>query len=374
MLKPGLTFLNHGSFGAVPRAVFDAQTERRAKIEAEPIELLGRRSAELIEVAKVPIGQMLGMKPENFGFVTNATDGVNAILRSLTFKPGDELLTTDHVYGAVRQTMKIAAREAGATVREVPIPLPVTSGKAISDAVLNAISPKTRLLVIDHVTSPTGMVFPLEPIIAGCRERGVEVLADGAHMPGMCPLDIEKLGATYYAANLHKWICGPKGSAFIWVHPDRQSEIHPTTVSHHLDEGFRREFQWQGTRDISSWLTVPNAITFMAELGWDNVMKHNHQMATWAHQMLLERWDREPISPIDGSLLGSLATVPLPDRLAKLEGPDQAALAQRLYDEFQIEVPLVYWNGHGMLRVACQVYNTLAEYERLAEVVLQLAK
>jgi isopenicillin-N epimerase len=374
MLRPGLTFLNHGSFGAVPRQVFDVQTEWRARIEAEPIEMLGRRSAELIDEAKIPVGKMFGMKPADFGFVTNATEAANAVLRSLNLRPGDELLTTDHVYHAIRQTMKLTARRAGATVREVAIPLPVTSAEQIRDAVLNAISPSTRLLVIDHVTSPTGLVFPLEAIIKGCRERGVEVLADGAHTPGMLPLDVEKIGATYYVANLHKWVCAPKGSAFVWVSPDRQADVHPTVISHHLDDGFAREFSWQGTRDISSWLTVPTAIAFMADLGWDAVMEHNHRLAAWAHQMLIDRWNVKPLSPVDGALLGSLATVSLPAALAQLDSKQQQALQQRLFNEFQIEVPLVGWNGRSMLRVACQVYNTPAEYDRLAAVILNLAK
>jgi isopenicillin-N epimerase len=258
-------------------------------------------------------------------------------------------------------------------VREIAIPLPVASADRIGEIVLNAVASNTRLVVIDHVTSPTGLVFPVEAIVRGCQARGVDVLVDGAHTPGMLPLDVEKLGATYYVANLHKWVCAPKGSAFIWVQPDRQAGIHPTVVSHHLDEGFAREFGWTGTRDISPWLTVPTAISFLAELGWDAVMDHNHRLAVWAHQMLVDRWRVEPISPLDGSLLGSLATVRLPGSLAKLEGQEHQALQQRLYDEFQIELPLVRWNNHGMLRVACQVYNTPTEFERLADAISKLA-
>lgn len=373
MLKDGISFLNHGSFGATPRAVFEAQNDWRRRIEAEPVEILGRRNAALVETAKEPVGKLLGMSPANFGFVTNATEGINAVLRSLALSPDDELLTTDHVYHAVRQAMRLTARRSGATVREVAVALPVASAGRITDTVLNAISPKTRLLLIDHVTSPTGLVFPVEQIVAECTKRGVDVLIDGAHAPGMVRLDVEKLGATYYAANLHKWVCAPKGSAFVWVRPDRQREVHPTVVSHFLDEGFTREFGWQGTRDISAWLTVPPAIQFMSELGWDRVIDHNHRLASWAHRYLCEKFGVAPLSPLDGSLLGSTASVMLPSPLDRLTLKEVEALQQRMYSEFGFEVPLMRWNDRVMLRVSCQVYNQPEEYERLAATILKIA-
>jgi len=251
-----------------------------------------------------------------------------------------------------------------------PPPRPIVqshpdSPEQIRDRVLDALSPKTRLLVIDHITSPTALVFPLEEIVAGCKASGVEVLADGAHAPGMLPLNVEKIGATYYAANLHKWVCAPKGTAFLWVSRDRQTEVHPAVISHNLDQGFASEFGWQGTRDISSWLTAPAAIAFMADLGWDNVMHHNHQLAAWAHQLLVQRWGVNPISPMDGSLLGSMATVALPGKLAMLVGAELGALQQRLYTEFNLEQPFMSFDGQTMLRVSCHVYNTPANTKDL---------
>ena len=373
LLSPGLTFLNHGSFGAVPAAVFQAQTEWRRRIEADPIELLGRRCADLVADAKVPVAERFGMRPDDFGFVTNATEGVNAVLRSLALRPGDELLTTSHVYHAVRQTMRLAARRAGGTVREVAVPLPVTSAADVLDRIVAGLSPATRLLVIDHVTSPSGLVFPVAAIVAACGERGVDVLVDGAHAPGMLPLDVGRLNPAYYAANLHKWCCCPKGTAFLWVAPSHQADVHPTVISHRLDEGFANEFAWQGTRDKSAWLTAPTALAFLADLGWDAVLAHNHQMAVWAHAMLVDRWQVEPVSPLDGSMLGTMATVRLPGRLAELDGPALTALQQRLHDEHRIEVPLIGWPGGAMLRVSCQAYNTPADYERLADVIARVA-
>jgi isopenicillin-N epimerase len=226
--------------------------------------------------------------------------------------------------------------------------------------------------VIDHVTSPSGLVFPVAQIVAGCRDRGVDVLVDGAHVPGMIALDVEALAPAYYAANLHKWVCAPKGTAILWVSPRHQAEVHPTVISHNLDAGFAREFAWQGTRDIAAWLTAPVAIEFMSGLGWDRVLDHNHRMAVWAHQMLTDRWGVEPVSPLDGSLLGSMAAVRLPGRLADFDGNQLAALQQRLHDQHRIEVPMIPWKP-AMLRVSCQVYNRPEEYERLGEVIAEIA-
>jgi isopenicillin-N epimerase len=375
MLKGGIDFFNHGSFGAVPRAVFEAQSAWRVKLESEPIELIGRRWEDLVREAKRPVGAWLGMSENDFGLVTNATEGVNAALQSLSLSTGDELLATSHVYNAVRQAMRHTARRAGAEYREVKIPLPVRSTGEITETVLGALTPRTRVLVIDHITSPTALVFPVQQIIEGCanRKNPVDVLVDGAHAPGMVPLDVGKLGAAYYAANLHKWVCAPKGSAFLWVRPDLQPAVHPAVISHHWGEGFAREFGWQGTRDLSAWLTIPRAMQFMADLGWGRVMGHNHHMAAWAHRMLVERWKVEPISPLDGSMLGSTATVRLPAPLAAMDAAQSAALQQRLYTEFGIEVPLV-WNEGWTLRVSCQVYNSAAQYERLAGVIESIAR
>ena len=369
MLEPGVAFLNHGSFGAVPRVVFDAQTEWRRRIEASPIELLGRQCPALLADAKAHIGALLGMRPADFGLVTNASEGANAVFRSMDLKPGDELAATTHVYPAIRQAMRYAAGRAGATFREIEVPLPVRSAEEMARTVLGGLGNRTRLLVIDHVTSPTGLVFPVDRIAPGCAARGVDVLVDGAHAPGMFDVDVPALGATYYAGNLHKWCCAPKGCGFLWARPDRQADLHPTVISHYLGEGFAREFDWQGTRDITAWLTAPAAIAFMTSLGWPRVRAHNHAMAVWAHELMCRRWGVEPISPPDGSLLGSMATMRLPASLQSMSEPDGLALQQRMYAEYRIEVPIVRWCGEWFLRVSCQAYNKPEEYERLSEVV-----
>jgi isopenicillin-N epimerase len=373
MLDPTITFLNHGSFGAAPKCVFVEQTRWRMRVEAEPIELLARRGVALLEESRRAVGQWLGMRPEDFGFVTNATEGVNAVLRSMELRAGDELLTTTHVYNAVRQAMKYTAGRAGATYREIEVPLPVQSPGQVVEAIVGGLSPQTKLLVIDHITSPTALIFPVEQIAAECARRGVDVLVDGAHAPGMVPLDVPRVGVAYYAGNLHKWACAPKGCGFLWVRPDRQAGVHPLVISHHLGEGFSREFGWQGTRDVSAWLSVPRALQFMAELGWDGIMGHNHAMARWVQQMLCKAWGVTPISPADGSMLGSMASIPMPPPLDRLTEAEAMDLQQRLYTTHRIEVPIMLWGGRAFIRPCCQVYNTPDEYEQLARVIPALA-
>jgi isopenicillin-N epimerase len=374
MFDTALAFLNHGSFGAMPRVVFEEHTRWRKEIENDPVEMLGRRSAKLIDGAKSAVGMWLGMNPSDFGLVTNATEGINCVLRSRRFGPGDELLTTNHVYNAVRQAMKYVAGRSGAEYREIEIPLPVESAESIERAIGNAITGKTRLLVIDHVTSPTGMVFPIERIISACNERGVDVLIDGAHAPGMLRFDVSKLGAAYYAGNLHKWACAPKGCAFIWIREDRQSEIHPMVISHNLGKGLAAEFVWQGTRDFAAWFSIPRAIEFMGELGWEKVISHNHAMAVWVNQMLCERWKVGSVSPADGSMIGSMVTVALPAPLDGMTDEKIGALQGRLHDQYRIEVPLFRIGGRVYVRPCCQVYNLAEDYYRLAGAIEAEAK
>ena len=361
------------AFGAVPRLVFDEQTEWRRRVEARPVEMLARRGDELIGSAKEAAGSWLGMRPEDFGLVTNATEGVNAVLRSLMLRPGDELLTTTHVYNAVRQAMRYVAGRAGASYRELDVPLPVAGPEDVVQRVLGALSDKTRLLVIDHVTSPTALIFPVETIVRECSRRGVDVLVDGAHAPAMLPLDVQGSGAAYYAGNLHKWAFAPRGAAFLWARPDRQADIHPTIISHRLGEGFSREFAWQGTRDVTAWLTVPRAVKFLSELGEQRVREHNHAMAVWAHRLLCEKWGAAALSPLDGSMLGSMATVELPRQFQAMTDAEGEAFQRRLYSDHRFEVPVHRFAGRWVLRVSCQVYNAAAQYERLADVVNTLA-
>jgi len=373
-LDPAITFLNHGSFGSCPKPVLAYQRQWQDRIEARPIEMLGRRSDEMLSDAKAVLGPFLGVKKNDFAFVTNATDAANAILRSLTFKPGDELLTTSHVYGAIRKTLRYVADRCGAHVIEVNVQAPLAGPRDVVSAIEAQLTDRTKFVVVDHVTSPTALVYPVKEIAKLCTSRGIDILIDGAHAPGMLDLDIASIGATYYIGNLHKWVCAPKGAGFIWVAPSHQADIHPTVISHHYTEGFAEEFSWQGTRDFSPWLAAAEAIRFIGQFGWPRVREHNHALATWAQQRLTSMWQVPATSPMDGSMLGSMVTIQLPaqDVIKRVKTFDR--FAALLYDNHNIEVPIIDWADRWWVRCSCQVYNTPAEYEKLGNAVLDIIR
>jgi isopenicillin-N epimerase len=374
-LERGVAFLNHGSYGACPREVLDCQAELREEMEAEPVRFLGRELDDRLDAARAALAAFVGADPDDLAFISNATSGVNAVLRSLTLSPGDELLTTDHAYGACRNTLDFVAARAAAKVTVAVIPFPVVSADAIVDAVVAKVTPRTRLALLDHITSPTGFILPMERLIAELGRRGVETLVDGAHAPGMIALDLRALGATYYSANCHKWICAPKGSAFLWVRRDRQAEIHPLTISHGATgvrpdrSRFRLEFDWTGTQDPTAWLTVPKAIEYMGGLvpgGWPALMARNRALALAARELLCVAAGSPPLCP--DAMIGSLASVILPDRPTKetgwrLRDPLQA----RLFDHWGIEVPIMRWPVKRLLRISAQLYNSPEQYAHLAQ-------
>ncbi|MHC5112807.1 MAG: aminotransferase class V-fold PLP-dependent enzyme [Planctomycetota bacterium] len=375
MLDDAVDFLNHGCFGARLRRVSEAQEMWRLKFEARPVHVLDRHRDVLLEEAKAPLGTFLGMRPDDFGLVTNTTDGINAVLRSMRFEPGDELLTTSHVYNAIRLTMRYLADRGGLVYREIDLPLPVESDDQVVETIAAALTDRTRVLVVDHVTSPTATVLPIERLVALGAERAVDVIVDGAHAPGMLPLDVEAIGAPYYVGNLHKWLCACPGAAFLWVHPDRQPEVHPTVISHFLGEGLGAEFSWQGTRDYSSWMTIPAAISEMDALAgpesWPRIMQHNHDLATWVQAHLSEAWDVTPSTPPDGSMLGSMVSLPVPDATRR-RFDDATELHDVLYDQYRLEVPMFELGDTWLIRPSCQVYNTPEQYERLGRAVREI--
>lgn len=335
--------------------------------------MLGRRIRELLAPSKSAVARRLGCEPGEIGFVTNATEAINGVLRSLTFSPGDELLTTTHVYNAVRQAMKSTAAQHGAIYREFDLPLPLQAPEQVVQRLAKAIGSQTRLVVIDHVTSPTALVMPVEAIVQECRRRNVPLLIDGAHAPGMLALDLARLDADFYAANLHKWLFVPKGCGILRVSSKWRDRVHPAVVSHFRGEGFDREFDWQGTRDASAWITAADSIAFVESIGAERIMEHNHALACWAHALLCERLEVEPLSPIDGCMLGSMATVRLPGAL-RSRFDTVELLAAHLYDDARIEIPVIDFAGHWHVRISAQIYNRPEEYERLARVLEQLSQ
>jgi len=376
-LKPGTVFLNHGSFGACPKPVLELQAKLRRELEAEPVQFLWRRYEERLEPARRVLAKFLGADSRDVVFVTNATTGINAVLRSLKLKRGDELLTTSLDYNACRNVLNEVVRQTGTKLVVANIPFPLQSAAEITAAILKAVTKRTRLALLDHVTSNTAIIMPLRQIIQALEAHGLETLVDGAHAPGMLPLNLRKLRPTYYTANLHKWVCAPKGAAFLYVRNDRQAGIQPAVISHGNNRTrpgftpFQDRFDWAGTFDPTAWLCVPEAIRWMGQLvpgGWQQLRERNHQLIVKARKHLCKQLEVE--LPCPEELLGSMATIPLPARFQKRKASgkiDREQLA--LYDRFGIEVPLSRFGTppRRWLRISAQIYNSPADYEFLAD-------
>lgn len=373
-LDPEVTYLNHGTVGAPPRRVLAKQQEIRDEIERRPSQFLLRELTGVavvgvprtepprIRVAAKAVAEFVGAKGDDVVFVDNATTGANAVLRSLDLREGDEIVVTDHIYGGVLNAAKFATRERGALLRTVELPYPVRDPGLLVEAVVAAIGPRTRALVVDHVTSESALVLPVREIAARCRAKGVPVLVDGAHAPAAIPLDIPSLGVSWYSANLHKWAMTPRSSGFLWVSPEHRNGLHPTVISWGLDQGLLAEFDLVGTRDPSPFLAAPEAIAFMREIGVEAMQAHNHALAWEAARLLSERWGTELGMPEE--MVGSMATIQLPERLGS-SSEDADRLRDALLFEDRIEIQLHAWRGRLWVRLSAQVYNDLADIERL---------
>ena len=381
-LDPSVTFLNHGSFGACPIAVLDAQARIRDEIEREPVTFFGRELEDRLDAARLALARFVGADADGLAFVDNATTGANAVIRSLRFEPGEEILATSHGYNAVRNAIDFAAERSGARMVVADVPFPISGPGEIRDRVLAAVTPRTRLAVVDHVTSPTALVFPVGSIVADLADRGVDTLVDGAHAPGMVDLDVDAVGAAYYAGNCHKWLCAPKGAGFLHVRRDRRDRVHPTTISHGRNapredrSRFRLEFDWTGTRDPSPYLCVPDAIRAIGEMhpgGWAGVRARNRALALEASEILAARIPAPAPGPPE--MIGAMAStrlppVPAPPSPRRLLDPVQEALFER----YRIEVPVFPFPdaAHRVIRVSAQLYNERGDYERLCDALSRL--
>ena len=378
-LDPAVAFLNHGSYGACPSEILRHQAELRAEMEAEPVRFLGRDLDDRLDAARAALAAFVGADADDLAFVANATGGVNAVLRSLRLSAGDELLTTDHCYQACRNTLDYVAARTGARVVVATIPFPVASPEAVVETVLAKATSRTRLALLDHITSPTALVLPIERLIDALAGRGIETLVDGAHAPGMVPLDLRRLGAAYYSGNCHKWLCTPKGSAFLWVRRDRQVDIHPLTISHGAKgerpgrTRFRLEFDWTGTQDPTGWLTVPMAIDYLGGLvpgGWSALMARNRALALDARRTICAAVGIPPACPDE--MIGSIASMMLPDSpTTDLTWRARDPIQGRLFEGWGFEVPIMRWPGppKRLIRISAQLYNDASQYDRLAEVL-----
>lgn len=375
-LDPAITYLNHGTVGATPRRVLAAQQEIRDAIERQPARFLIRELADVkqvamrvrprMRVAADAVAAFLGARGDDLVFVDNATAGINAVLRSLRFEPGDEILLTDHGYGSVVHVAKHVAGLAGARVVTVELPHPRWDAGAIVEAIAGALGPRTRLAIVDHVTSPTALVLPVAQIAARCREADVPVLVDGAHGPGAIAFDLPATGADWYTGNLHKWAMAPRSSAMLWAPPERQAGLHPPVISWGYGLGFAAEFDLTGTRDPSPWLAAPDGLAFMRDLGLDALREWNHRLAWGSARLLADRWSVE--LPQDESLVGCMVSVPLPGRFGATP-EDAARLKDALLYEDSIEAHLMSFRGRLLWRISAQAYNEPADVERAAQAI-----
>jgi isopenicillin-N epimerase len=381
-LDPTVTFLNHGSYGACPESVLAVQRAFSDRLESEPVRFLSGDLPELLDEARATVGRFLGADPAGLAFVANATTGYNAVLQSLRFAAGDELLTNDHEYNATINAMRAVAARDGAKVVVAPVPFPTAGPETVRDAILGAVTDRTRLVVVSHITSPTALIFPIADIVDELAARGIDTLVDGAHAPGMVPTGVDALGAAYWTGNGHKWLCGPKGAAVLWVREDRRDRIHPLVVSHGANavlgdrSRFRHEFDWVGTSDPTGFLTLPAAIEWMAAQapgGWTEVMASNRALALDGRDRLCAALDIEPPAP--ASMIGSMATLHLP--WVDADDDTTERLHDRLVAEDRIQVPIGVWpvpaartvgvRPQAFVRISAQRYNEPADYDRLAE-------
>jgi isopenicillin-N epimerase len=382
LLDREITFLNHGSFGACPSPVLEAQTCFREQLEQEPLRFFMREFEPLLDNARNELAAFVGAGADELAFVPNATTGINAVLRSLFFDPGDELLTTNQEYNACRNAIDFIASRTGAKVIVAEVPFPIESQEQVIAAIVKCVSPKTKLALLDHIVSQTGLIFPIKQLINELANFGVDVLVDGAHAPGMVALNLDEIGAAFYTGNCHKWLCAPKGAGFLYVRRDKQDTIRPTTISHGANSPrtdksrFQLEFDWMGTSDPSPYLCVPVAINFMGSLwdgGWPELMAKNHALALAGRQILLDKLGL-PL-PCPDEMVGSMAVVPLPDENSDVVAKGGIApLQEALWEIFKIEVPVIPWpdSSKRLVRISAQYYNTLSQYEYLAKALVEL--
>jgi isopenicillin-N epimerase len=367
LLDPTVAHCNHGSFGAVPASVLAEQEELRRRMAVNPMKWFHSEMPTLVVKARGEVAEFIGARPEDTAFVNNVTVGVSAVLASLQLEPGVEVVTTNHIYGAVNLAVERLCGRTGATRVIVDIPLDASDDE-VSAAVLDHCSARTGLVVIDQVTSPTARLFPVQAIAAGAHEYGAAVLVDGAHAVGMLPVDVPSIGADFWTANLHKWPCAPAGSGVLWVDPSWQSRIHPTVVSHADLESFPLPFDRVGTDDLTAWIAAPSSIRLLSELGWSRVRHHNSLLVQEGQRIVGEALDVAPDQLRHDAGL-SLALVPLP-----VDGVPDRATAQDLQEFLSargVEVPIPPFGGQHSIRLSAHVYNRPGDYERLADGVIE---
>jgi len=373
LIRPDVTFLNHGSFGACPRPVFERYQSWQLELERQPVEFIGRRSQELLREARTALSGYLSCDPDEIVYSQNVTTALNIVARSLPLKAGDEILTTDHEYGALERTWRFLCEKTGAKVMERELPLPLDDPDEVVEAVMAGVTPRTRVLFLSHITSPTAVILPIEKLIAKAREAGIWTVIDGAHAPGQVPVDLHALGVDFYGGNCHKWLCSPKGAGFLYARREVQHLLEPLVVSWGWQardpspSRFIDEHERQATRDFSAYLSVPAAIEFQAANDWDRVRDECHELARWTAAEVAELTGLPALSTDSPDWYAQMVTMPVPPG-------DQAGLKIRLYDEFKIEIPVVTWRDQRFVRISVQGYNTRADASRLVDALAEILR
>ncbi|MCX6282361.1 MAG: aminotransferase class V-fold PLP-dependent enzyme [Bacteroidetes bacterium] len=375
-LEPGAIYLNHGSFGACTKYILEKQNEYRQMLEGQPMRFMVRQLEGMLNNAREKTANFVNADYSDLVFVTNATAGVNTVFRSLHFEPGDEILFTNHIYFACRQLLEYIAETTGAVLVEAHYDIPVSSPGVITDAVLSAVSKKTKIALIDHITSATALIQPVEEIVKELEKRGVDTLVDGAHTPGSIPLDINSIGAAYYTANCHKWLCTPKSAAILHVRKDKQKHIVPLVVSHagHNAEPFAERFFWPGTFDPSPVLCVPDSIEYMASLmpgGWDAIMKRNHDVCIEARDLFCRDLGLKPSCPEEMNAGMSTMELPLMGNIHPPAYKDADDIQNQMYTKYNLELPLWYWSDppRRTTRISVQLYNSPEQFRYAAGIL-----
>ncbi len=364
MLEDGLAYLNHGAFGATSRPVMAAAQAWREHIEAQPSRFMTTELSPLLRKTAGRLGAYIGAQGEDIVFLDNATTAINAVLRSLVLFPGDEVLTTSLTYGAVMRTLEFVCDRAEARLIPVHVDYPMIDPDSVVETITAAISPRTRLLVIDHVTSKTATILPVEEIAAECRDRGILVLVDGAHGPGMLDLDIEALGVTWYTGNCHKWLGAPRGSAFLWTVAERQAYLRPTTISHFVADGYVPAFDWPGTKDFTPYLTVPAALDYRAEYDDARIRAYCGALALEGGAHLARQLGTQTGVPVD--MCAAMVTVAVPDGYGRPIQETANTLRKTLREDHHVEVDIQAFERRLWLRLSFYVYSDMEDVDRLA--------
>jgi isopenicillin-N epimerase len=365
LIDPEVIFLNHGSFGACPRTVFEDYQNWQRQLERQPVEFLGRQAVDLLSGARKELAEFINVEPDDLVYFTNPTSAINMVARSLDLNPGDEILSTNHEYGAMDRTWRYICEKTGARYIQKSIHIPVSDQGEFIESFWQAVTPRTKIIFISHITSPTALIFPVEEICSRAHQAGILSIVDGAHALGHIQLDLKTIDADIYTGACHKWLCAPKGAAFLYARKDIQSKLDPLVISWGYESEkpgpsqFIDYHEWQGTRDIAAFLSVPSAIRFQLEHDWDEIHDRCHKLAREARSQIDAITGLEPISPDTQDWFGQMVAARLPMNV------DPEAIKQSLYDQYQIEVLTHMWQEQPLIRVSFQAYNQRSDLDAL---------